>query len=272
MLSRIVMTLVFALLVTARTTCTWAADSTVTTPNATLRLLDGGMTAGAGLAGVALELAPGWKTYWRVPGDTGVPPDFDWSGSTNVAKAEVLWPAPHRMSDGQGGEVIGYTDTVVFPVRVTASDPAKPVALHLRLHYAVCHDICLPGDAELALPLGEGADKPAITAGLSTVPVDDPNAPLSVAKAALDSSGTSPALVLELAGTDVSPKADILVEGPAIAYFGAPVDGGPLTDGHGRRFTLPVSVTGDAAALRGAQIVLTVLDGETRLVRQATIR
>ncbi len=49
-------------------------------------------------AGIELRLATGWKTYWRYPGDSGVPPRFDFSKSTNVKSVTVRWPAPHRFT------------------------------------------------------------------------------------------------------------------------------------------------------------------------------
>src|SRR4051812_36096539 len=107
----------------------------VTLDAAKVRLVDGGLTQGHRLAGVQIELDPGWKTYWRVPGESGVPPAFDWSGSDNLKHAEVFFPAPTRLVD-QGGEAIGYEDRVVFPVAVEASDRGKPVALKLDLHFA----------------------------------------------------------------------------------------------------------------------------------------
>src|SRR5262245_29832388 len=65
-------------------------------------------TAGAArLAGLEIAMQDGWKTYWRMPGDAGVPPTFDWSGSVNAADIKVLYPAPTRMPEA-GGEVVGY--------------------------------------------------------------------------------------------------------------------------------------------------------------------
>ena len=86
-----------------------------------VRLVSGsvaGMSDGQMIAGVQIRLEPGWKTYWRMPGDFGVPPTFDWSGSKNLRSAEVLYPAPHRFTDASG-TAIGYEDEVVFPVMVT---------------------------------------------------------------------------------------------------------------------------------------------------------
>ena len=77
------------------------------------------------LAGVEITLAEGWKTYWRTPGDAGVPPTFDWAGSTNLATIKVGYPAPRRMQE-PGAETIGYTSAVIFPVEVVPRDAASP--------------------------------------------------------------------------------------------------------------------------------------------------
>jgi DsbC/DsbD-like thiol-disulfide interchange protein len=103
-------------------------------------------------AGVEIRLAPGWKTYWRYPGDSGVPPRFDFSGSRNVKSVTVRYPAPQRLTD-EGGTSIGYKRGVVFPLDVVPQDAAKPVALSAKIDYAVCERICIPaeGRAELAI-------------------------------------------------------------------------------------------------------------------------
>ena len=104
------------------------------------------------LAAVEMALKPGFKTYWRYPGDSGVPPHFNWSGSANLRSAEILWPAPKRFSDASG-QSIGYADKVSFMVRIVPEDAAKPVVARLAMDYAVCEKLCLParGAAELTL-------------------------------------------------------------------------------------------------------------------------
>src|SRR5688500_315903 len=92
---------------------------------------------GTRLAGVEIAMSDGWKTYWRTPGDAGIPPQYDWSGSTNAASLKVLYPTPMRMAEA-GGEVIGYKHAVLFPVEVTPRDPAKPVSLKLALEFGIC--------------------------------------------------------------------------------------------------------------------------------------
>jgi len=122
-------------------------------------------------AGIEIKLDPGWHTYWRDPGDTGVPPTFDFSGSHNVKSAKVLWPAPESFPDGAGGTSIGYVDHVILPVRVAPDTAAKHSVLHLKLNYAVCGDMCIPVEAHLQLALdGNGADDAAIEKAQSRVP------------------------------------------------------------------------------------------------------
>jgi len=104
-------------------------------------------------AGVEIKLQPGWKTYWRYPGDAGVPPRFDWSGSENLAIAEIHWPAPKRFVEDNGTKSIGYHDRVVFPVSILAADPARAVKLRLKLDFALCEKLCIPADVQLSLDL-----------------------------------------------------------------------------------------------------------------------
>src|SRR5205085_7245804 len=104
-------------------------------------------------AGVELKLATGWKTYWRYPGDSGVPPRFDFARSENVKSVTVKWPAPQRFSD-ESGVSIGYKDQVVFPLEVVPQDAAKTTVLRLDLDYAICEKLCMPATAKAELALG----------------------------------------------------------------------------------------------------------------------
>jgi DsbC/DsbD-like thiol-disulfide interchange protein len=114
-------------------------------------------------AGVEIRLDPGWKTYWRQPGDSGVPPAFDFGGSDNVGAVKVLWPAPERFPDGAGGNSIGYVGRTVLPLRISPKDAAKPSTVHLKLSYAICGNLCVPAEANLELALnGDGAEEAAI--------------------------------------------------------------------------------------------------------------
>jgi DsbC/DsbD-like thiol-disulfide interchange protein len=129
--------------------------------NADVRLVaDAAAIEGAPLrAGIEIRLARGWHTYWRYPGDAGVPPRFDWTGSRNVAAVEVRWPAPERITLDGGLESIGYHGNLILPLTVRAADRTKPVALRLRLDFGVCEKICIPADALLQLEIPSGTTK-----------------------------------------------------------------------------------------------------------------
>jgi DsbC/DsbD-like thiol-disulfide interchange protein len=129
----------------------WAGDT-----RSAARLIAGAAQTGTDTkihrAGVEIRLAPGWKTYWRYPGDSGVPPQFDFAGSDNVKNVSVLWPAPQRLVDSEG-VTIGYKNNVLFPLRIEAQDAGKPVMLRLKLDYAICEKLCIPVDAKAEISL-----------------------------------------------------------------------------------------------------------------------
>ncbi|QPH52307.1 protein-disulfide reductase DsbD domain-containing protein [Pontivivens ytuae] len=113
------------------------------------------MADGRYLAGVEITLGPGWKTYWRQPGEGGIPPIFDWSASDNVASVEAVWPTPD-IFDTYGMRTLGYSDRVVFPMMLTPVDATEPVRATLAMSYGVCSDICIPAQAEAANTLTRG--------------------------------------------------------------------------------------------------------------------
>ena len=115
------------------------------------------VAADKGLAGFEIRLAPGAITYWRDPGDAGVPPAFDFSGSENIVKVEPVFPSPERIAEADGTEAFGYEHDVVLPLRIKRADPDKPATLDLRASYAVCERICLPARAHLKLSLPDAA-------------------------------------------------------------------------------------------------------------------
>src|SRR2546423_11389478 len=88
-------------------------------------------------AGIEIRLKPGWHTYWRYPGDAGVPPQFDFKASQNVKAVEVLWPAPERLPEAGGISIIGYAHDVILLLRIVPQDRAKPIVLRLKLDYAI---------------------------------------------------------------------------------------------------------------------------------------
>ena len=133
-------------------------------------LLPGWVAAdGARMTALHIELEPGWKTYWRSPGDAGIPPIFDWQGSTNMAGAELLWPRPEIIESG-GERTLGYHDSLVLPIRVAPAHPGEPVTIRAMVDLGVCLDICVPVQLTLeAGPPGPAPD-PRIEAALAQMP------------------------------------------------------------------------------------------------------
>lgn len=192
-----------------------------------VRLIAGPADQGHYVAGLEIVLADGWKTYWRTPGDSGVPPNFDWSGSRNVAKATPLFPAPVRMPEA-GGVAIGYKHKVVLPIRIVPEDKTRPVALKLALEFGVCREICIPATANFELsiePASAGQPIPEISAALDRVPrqpelrrAGDPK----LESAAIDRSGKAPKLVIEASFGDGARNEDVFVEAPEGLYVSPP--------------------------------------------------
>jgi DsbC/DsbD-like thiol-disulfide interchange protein len=145
----------------------WSGDN-----RSAIRLLAGSRgSEGFRRAGVEIRLSPGWHTYWRYPGDAGVPPRFDFSRSMNIASVQVLWPAPERIPE-QGLFVIGYRRDVILPLLLAPANVDKPIKLHLQLDYAVCEKLCVPAEAmsELTLPVGTASRDPALATAEARVP------------------------------------------------------------------------------------------------------
>ncbi len=145
---------------------------------------------GGRLAGLRINIADGWKTYWRAPGESGVPPVFDWTRSENVASIEVDWPRP-EIFESFGVQTIGYRSDVTLPLRVVARDPAQPVALRLALSYGVCADICVPEKAEVALDIraDERSEEPALLAATRSLAIPARDAGLTSAACTIAGAG-----------------------------------------------------------------------------------
>lgn len=128
------------------------------------------MENGHHMAGLSLTLAPEWKTYWRAPGEAGIPPRFNWSGSENVKSIRIHWPSP-QVFHTNGMQTIGYHDALVLPLEVTPQDATKPVVLRAEVDLGVCKDICMPAvvTAEVALE-NPGQPDEAIRAALKSRP------------------------------------------------------------------------------------------------------
>lgn len=241
------------------------------TPQAKVRLVSA-VSGSAGLrsvpAGLQIRLAPGWKTYWRSPGDAGLPVSLDWSGSANLAGAEMAWPAPRRFTLF-GLDTFGYEDEVVFPIALRPADPGKPLSLRLKVSYLVCEKICIPQAAALTLDLPAQAPAPTEFAQIidryaSQVPGDGRAQGLRLVSASADGGEAAPRLVVSVESALPLRHPDLIVEGPSGLYFPAPRTA-ISPDGLRARFTIEVRRDAHGPPLAGTPLVLTMVDGHRGL-------
>ncbi len=233
-----------------------------------VRLIGGETENNIWRAGLEITLDEGWKTYWRMPGDAGVPPQFDWSGSTNVKSVSVLWPVPKRYTD-PSGETVGYKDRVIFPLDIAAEDPGQPIALALEAFFGVCDVVCIPAKFDAALLQGGTgpADASLIAAFAARVPEKAGAAShFRAAGAALAQEGGKPVLAVSLDGTGFDGDLDIFVEGNDFAYFRAPRRTGDSAVVH-----LPIDGLKDPTTLRGKPLRLTMVAGDIRLEQDVVV-
>jgi DsbC/DsbD-like thiol-disulfide interchange protein len=236
----------------------WVKDG-----HSAVRLLAGSRSGAVLLGGIAIQLQPGWHTYWRTPGDSGVPPRFDFGKSENIEAVTILWPAPTKFADGAGGVSLGYQKQVVLPLRIVAKNADKPVTLRADINYAVCEKLCIPVEAstELAFTSVASTEDSTLSAALDAVPkpatIGDPN-PLTIRDVKRD--GKTGVLV-DIAAPDAK-EVSLFVEGPT-PDWALPV---PKLLEHGppgvRRFAFDLDGLPPGANPDGAALKLTLVGGE----------
>jgi DsbC/DsbD-like thiol-disulfide interchange protein len=199
-------------------------------PHTLIRLLPGGALDWNGgkaeFAGIEISLEPGWKTYWRTPGE-GIPPSFSWDESVNLRTAEVLWPVPVRFVEAEGTS-IGYKQRVVLPILITPESQEKPVSLNLAVAYGICKDICMPVEAQLTLDMdmpAKASDREALHGALARVPKrQEPGVacPHRFLSAMLAANGAATVLRVETAFDQAAQGRDLLVEADPGSGLGTP--------------------------------------------------
>lgn len=238
-----------------------------------IRLIVGGARSDAGArlrAGIEFRLDAGWKTYWRYPGDSGVPPVFDFSASDNVKNVTVLWPAPHRFSDGSGNS-IGYERSAILPLHVLPQNPTRPVTLRLKLDYAVCEKLCVPAEAKAELTLGKAATAHdlALSVAEARVPKPaSPDGPISIGAVVRDRAASRPRILVDVAAP--AGPLDLFVEGPTPDWalpLPEKIEGAPSGQ---QRFAFDLDGLPAGAKPEGAMLRLTVVAGDQAI--EAAIR
>jgi len=240
-----------------------ASSDWATSEGGRVRLVTSGLPdANGNLQGALdIQLKPGWKTYWRDPGDSGVPPQLDVSASTNVSGAEMSFPAPQRHDDGYG-QWSGYSHSVALPISFTVPSPGKKTTVAADVFLGVCETICIPLQARLtvdpATDPDNADDAKTLKAALAALPADAGDA-----FGAKQLSATHESVTIEATVPGDPAAADLFVAGDDDYMLGPPTretkDGKllftvPILDrpsstptGGGLHYTL----TGSTGAVRG---------------------
>jgi DsbC/DsbD-like thiol-disulfide interchange protein len=233
----------------------WTGDA-----RAGMRLIAGRAAPDGTLrAGVEIKLGPGWKTYWRYPGDSGVPPRFDFAQSRNVRAVTVQWPAPHLFSD-DSGKSIGYKSGLILPLQIVPEDPGQPVELTLKLDYAICEKLCVPAEARAKLTLSgaTSAFEAALAAAEARVPVlaGIGDGAFAIRAVKQDKTGDRPRVLVDVAASD---PVNLLAEGPT-PDWALPVPEPVAGAAPGlRRFAFDLDGLPTGASATGAVLRLTLI-------------
>lgn len=235
-----------------------------------VRLITSGpLENGTYLAGVEFMLDDGWHTYWRYPGEAGIPPQLDFSASENVGNIEVLYPAPELYDDGFSTSIV-YHHGIVLPVKITPEDLNSDVSLSLSMFFGVCSDVCVPGDTTFDLRLAPDSEPDShsmslIERDLDRVPLSATTEAPFVRNLEVIEAEAKPALLISanLASTG-GDDATLFAEGPEGSYIGVP----RLTDRTGNTATWTLRLNGLAHDNGQSQLTLVLVDGDTSVESQ----
>lgn len=221
--------------------------------------LIGALEGGVRQAGLALDVEPGWKTYWRSPGEAGVPPSFDWSRSANLERVEIGWPLP-EVFDSFGLRTVGYSGEVVLPLSLVPHDPAQPIELRLDVTLGVCRDICVfeeTGIEATVPPSGRGPDAARIAAAKARITPAGSEAGVTQAVCRVAGTGEDRDFSASVEFDQPLDDPHVALEGPAESWFH-----NTTTRHQGNRMEIAstLSLPSDSAWVDRSALRITVLD------------
>lgn len=174
---------------------------------------------------IEVELQPGWKTYWRSPGASGIAPVMDFSASTNLAATpEVAFPVPERYDDGFGVSNV-HEGRLVLPFTVPVRDAAAATELRLSLDIGVCEVVCIPAhfDVALTVPPGKADGEAAAAIAEARAAIPGPAADDLGADSIRREGGTDKRPIFDVAlRVPAGDEATVYVEGPADWFAAVP--------------------------------------------------
>lgn len=215
-------------------------------------------------AAVIIDLKPGWTTYWRNPGQTGVPPQLGTDGSRNIRSAELRFPPPGLLDEG-GAPAIGYAHSVAFPLSIRQEQAGKASVLKADLFIGMCKEICIPVSASYKLdilPASAAANSPAdlpVAAAFAALPPAE-SRDFAIEAVTLSTDGRALRVKVRLPQSPATGAApQLFVAGSSGWSFGA----GHLTGSQGSaaEFAVPVLSGPDGKSLRGETVDIVVTSG-----------
>jgi DsbC/DsbD-like thiol-disulfide interchange protein len=224
------------------------------------------------VAALEMQLAPGWKAYWRTPGEGGLPTTFDFSLSRNVAAAEVFYPAPRRYTDAWSVTNV-YEGRVIFPIEVTPGVGTAPLTVHVRIDMGICETICIPLQVEAAVTFAPNDVDAAALAlfdeGTALLPTPPVAGEFEVTDLALITKNGTESIFELVATVPQAFGTELFVEGPEGWWPTVPEQ----TGRDGNRLTFRFSfVRPDAAeSLTGALITVTLVSAGTAIEQQIVL-
>jgi DsbC/DsbD-like thiol-disulfide interchange protein len=230
-------------------------------PHVGVRLIASIDDTGVPHAAIEIALDPGWKTYWREPGEGGLAPSFDFSGSVNLTDATVGFPAPERYDDGFSVTNV-YEDRLLLPITLEPTVGGAPITLRVAMEIGVCETVCIPTNlqAEVAIAPADFDPQVASIIQLATARLPGPPRDGAFAVEDLERLGEESGLVGFTATLVVPrPEAELFIEAPPGWYpmvaYPVAVDGDRVT------FAFMLERTDQDAPLVGTELRLTAVSG-----------
>jgi len=212
------------------------------------------------VAAIEIRLNPGWKAYWRTPGEGGLPTVFDFSLSRNLASADANYPPPRRYNDGYTTTNV-YEGRVLFPIELSSALSSVSMAIVVQIDMGVCEQVCIPLQLETSVELPVGAEDAAARSIIDEAIAILPNVPepgvFEVTGVALVVDDSETAL---FEATAIVPQAfgsDLFIEGPVGWYPTAPQQIGRT--GNTLTFAFAFERSGEAAPLEGSELTFTLV-------------
>lgn len=239
-----------------------------------VRLVAGGTEGGKIKAGLEIVMDEGWKTYWKVPGDAGIPPFFEFSNSRNIADLEIKWPVPTRF--GTKSQMLGYKEAIIFPFLITPEDANSSTVLNVDVQLGICDELCVPMAGSFSLPIAMGGEADSLSEmlidrDLALVPLAQ-RPGFSINEIKLEKRTDAPDhVILSVAIPEGYGKRDLFIEAPEGWFVPLPQPAERTSDNNELHFELELSGLPKKARIPGAELVVTLTNGEEAIEQRVTI-